>query len=145
VQFKVDSTKNPGFKMYSDNRNERGAQAIGGAIFEADLDLSHPLAFGYSSNKIPIFKGNSLFMKTSDNAYANPVRYTSTPLMSGYISSENLADLKESAVVSVDAVGRGRIISFTENTNFRAFWYGTNKLFMNAIFFGPIISRSTAN
>lgn len=145
VQFKVDSTKNPGFKMYSDNRNERGAQAIGGAIFEADLDLSHPLAFGYSSNKIPIFKGNSLFMKTSDNAYANPVRYTSTPLMSGYISSENVAELKESAVVSVDAVGRGRIISFTENTNFRAFWYGTNKLFMNAIFFGPIISRSTAN
>jgi len=28
---------------------------------------------------------------------------------------------------------------FTDNTNFRAFWYGTNKLLMNAIFFGEIM------
>jgi len=28
------------------------------------------------------------------------------------------------------------VLYFTDNTNFRAFWYGTNKLMMNAVFFG---------
>ena len=25
-----------------------------------------------------------------------------------------------------------------DNPNFRAFWYGTDRLFTNAVFFGPI-------
>ncbi len=36
----------------------------------------------------------------------------------------------------VKRVGKGRVLIFTDNTNFRGFWYGTNKLLMNAIFFG---------
>ena len=36
-------------------------------------------------------------------------------------------------------MGKGLVILFTDNTNFRAFWYGTNKLLMNAIFFGDIM------
>ena len=35
---------------------------------------------------------------------------------------------------------QGRVISFIDNPNFRGFWYGTNRLFMNAVFFGPTIS-----
>ncbi|MFQ3351286.1 MAG: hypothetical protein ACI914_000528, partial [Candidatus Marivariicella framensis] len=30
--------------------------------------------------------------------------------------------------------GKGKIIMFTDNTQFRAFWYGTNRLLANAIF-----------
>ena len=36
-------------------------------------------------------------------------------------------------------VGAGRVIAMSENPNFRAFWYGTNKLFLNALFFGNLI------
>jgi len=36
-------------------------------------------------------------------------------------------------------LGKGKVIVFTDNTNFRAFWYGTNKLLMNAIFFGKFM------
>ncbi|EJF10172.1 hypothetical protein [Pontibacter sp. BAB1700] len=32
----------------------------------------------------------------------------------------------------------------TDNPNFRAFWFGTNKLFLNSIFFGQIISGGSA-
>jgi hypothetical protein len=35
--------------------------------------------------------------------------------------------------------GSGKVIVMTDNPNFRAFWYGTNKLFLNAIFFGSTI------
>ena len=36
----------------------------------------------------------------------------------------------------------GRVVSMTDNPNFRAFWWGTNKLFLNALFFGNQIGIS---
>jgi len=41
-------------------------------------------------------------------------------------------------------MGNGRIVSLVDNPNFRAFWYGTNKLMMNAIFFGRIVNSGAA-
>jgi len=35
--------------------------------------------------------------------------------------------------------GDGNIIVFTDNTNFRAFWLGTEKLLWNAIFFSKLM------
>ena len=55
--------------------------------------------------------------------------------MSGYISKENLDSLRSTVPLKINKVNKGRIISITDNTNFRAFWYGTNKLLINAIFF----------
>ncbi|NNK10885.1 MAG: hypothetical protein HKP08_06025, partial [Flavobacteriaceae bacterium] len=63
----------------------------------------------------------------------------SSPLMSGYISEENAALISNSVPFKTSRMGRGRVILFTDNTNFRAFWYGTNKLLMNAIFFGDMM------
>ena len=56
-------------------------------------------------------------------------------MLSGYISKENLDNLKSTVPLKIDKVSKGRIISITDNTNFRAFWYGTNKLLVNAIYF----------
>ena len=49
---------------------------------------------------------------------------------------KNLELIKNSVPLKVNRLGRGKVILFTDNTNFRAFWYGTNKLLANAIFFG---------
>ncbi len=114
----------------------RGAQVIGGAIFETKADLSNPLFYGYSSAFIPVFRNSTIMMERSKNAYANPLMYTSNPLMSGYISAKNLEKLANTAAVQVDKVGKGTVITFTDNPNFRAFWYGTNHMFLNALFFG---------
>ncbi|MDG5492981.1 M14 family metallopeptidase [Psychroserpens sp. SPM9] len=113
----------------------RGAQVIGGAIFEADIDRSHPINFGYKSDKIALFRNNTMFMKADKQSYNNPIRYTKNPLLSGYISKPNLDSLSLSVPFKAKGLGRGNVVVFTDNTNFRAFWYGTNKLLMNAIFF----------
>lgn len=114
----------------------RGAQVIGGTIFEVKADLTNPLFYGYNSASIPIFRNSTLMMERNKNAYANPLMYVSDPLLSGYISDKNLDKLKSTAAVQVDKVGKGTVITFTDNPNFRAFWYGTNRMFLNAIFFG---------
>lgn len=135
IKFKTqkDSASNISFEQRS---NYFGAQVIGGAIFETELDRSHPIAFGYSSSTMPTFRNSTLFMEPDSESYNNPVQYTASPLLSGYISEENLESLKNTSMVKVEGKGRGQIVYFTDNTNFRAFWYGTNKLLMNAVFFG---------
>ncbi|MCH7785433.1 MAG: hypothetical protein IIB06_08470, partial [Bacteroidetes bacterium] len=52
------------------------------------------------------------------------------------IFAADLKELKNTVPFKVSKLGNGHVIYFTDNTNFRAFWYGTNKLLMNAIFFG---------
>ncbi len=112
-----------------------GAQVIGGAIFEAKIDRSHPINFGYKNNKISLFRNTRLFIKPDKQSYNNPIQYTKKPLLSGYISKKNLDSLSGTVPFRHNDLGKGNIILFTDNTNFRAFWYGTNKLLMNAIFF----------
>src|SRR4030095_13707632 len=140
VKFKrakapVDSTQK---LTYTDREQIDGAQQIFGAIFGADADLAHPLAYGYNQKTISLFKANKVFMEKSKNPYATPFYYGSKPLQSGWVSRENLDAIKNSAAVIVNTVGNGRVISIADNPNFRAFWLGGSKLFMNAIFFGRI-------
>ena len=121
---------------YEERGDFRGAQVIGGAIFNTKLDRSHPINFGIKNDELPIFRNTTLFIKRNKNSYNNPITYTSSPLLSGYISEENLDNLKGTIPFIYRSLGKGKISAFTDNTNFRAFWYGTNKLMMNAIFFG---------
>ena len=132
------------FIPYADMDETKRAQETSGAIFEAQVDLTHPLLFGYTTSKVAFFKGNNLFMERSKNAYGNPMVFTAAPLLSGYISKQNYLKLKESSVVGVSALGRGRVIGFTENLALRAFWFGTNKMIMNAILYGPLIHEGSS-
>lgn len=130
-------------KSYGEMYQHIGAQNIGGSIFETTLDLSHPLCFGYPHETLSLFKNNRLFFEKSKNPYNNPVIYSDDPLLSGYISKENYELIRNSSALIVSSVGRGKTICFSDNPNFRAFWYGTNRLFLNAIFLGDLISSSS--
>ncbi len=112
-----------------------GAQVIGGAILEANIDRSHPINFGYKNNTISLFRNSKSFIKPAEQSYENPIQYTRTPLLSGYVSKKNLSALASTVPFKHTYMGKGDVILFTDNTNFRAFWYGTNKLLMNALFF----------
>ena len=116
-----------------------GAQVTGGAIFEAKIDRSHPINYGYKNNTLALFRNSNIYIEAEKDSYNNPIQYTSNPLLSGYISEENEELIKNSVPFRVNKMGKGRVIAFTDNTNFRAFWYGTNKLLMNAIFFGGMM------
>jgi len=117
----------------------QGAQVTGGAIFEAKLDRSHPINYGYKNDRLALFRNTNIYLEPEENSYDNPIQYTNDPLLSGYISEENAELIKNSVPFKVKRMGKGRVVLFTDNTNFRAFWYGTNKLLMNAIFFGPMM------
>ena len=134
LKFKTKKiqTKNISFAQ---KENHFGAQVIGGAIFEAKLDLSHPINFGYKNKNISLFRNTTIFMDQDNISYNNPIIYSENPLLSGYISKENLEIIKSTVPFKTGAYKKGQVTCFSDNTNFRAFWYGTNKLLMNAIYF----------
>ena len=137
----ADSTR---ILTYVDREQVQGAQRMSGAIFKADVDLSHPLAYGYTRPYVSLFKANSVFMEKSKNPYATPFYYKNAPLQSGWLSKQNYEIMKNSAAVIVNTVGSGRVISIADNPNLRAFWLGGSKLMMNAIFFGKNIDAASA-
>ena len=124
---------------YEQKEDFEEAQDIAGAIFETKLDRSHPINFGYKNENLAMFRRTTIFIKADSSSYNNPIKYTKTPLLSGYISKPNLDILKNSVPFQVKSLGKGKVVVFTDNTNFRAFWYGTNKLLMNAIFFSKFM------
>ncbi|MEP3389407.1 MAG: zinc carboxypeptidase, partial [Reichenbachiella sp.] len=137
-----DSTQK--YLAYNTRSQSQGAQRIGGAIFETSIDLTHPIGFGFFDKSLPIFKKGTQFMELAKNPYAQPAHYTSNPLMAGYISEENLKLIPDSPSIGLSAYGKGMIIAFNDNPNFRAYWYGTQRLFLNALFFGGIIEAGSA-
>ena len=128
-------------KRYIDAREYSGRERIGGSILKADLDLTHPLAFCYRDQSIPVYKNNNVFLSKSKSHYSTVAMYSKNPHIDGYVSKNNMENnLKGSASLIVSGLGSGRVVLFADNPNFRGTWYGTNKLFLNAIFFGSNIS-----
>ena len=140
ISLTFKTIKNEAKKVSFEQADDyRGAQLISGAIFETKLDLSHPINFGMPRNTMPIFRNTSIIIEPNKNSYSNPIQYTKNPLISGYISKQNLELLKESVPFQSIKKGDGKIIVFTDNTNFRAFWLGTEKLLWNAVFFSNLM------
>ena len=59
----------------------------------------------------------------------------------GYISKANRENYFPNSVpLVVSRLNKGRVILFAENPNFRGTAYGTNRMFLNALFLGNHIS-----
>jgi hypothetical protein len=144
LEFRRPETDTLSQQKYENLNRRLGAQVIAGTIFETRLDLTHPLCYGFPDESLPLFKSDRIIFEKSRNPYNNPVMYTEDPLISGYVSEENYSIIKGSSEVIVNIVGRGKVICFSDNPNFRGYWYGTNRLFLNAIFLGDLISSRSA-
>ena len=138
LEFLTNDLKASGVS-FSDREKFYGAQQTGGAIFESNIDRSHPINYGIESNTLPLFRNSNVYMSKSEQSFNNPVTYSSNPLMSGYISEENISLLKNSVPFKVIRSGKGKILLMTDNTNFRAFWFGTNRILLNMLFHSNIM------
>lgn len=126
-------------KPYALAERYKGSQLIVGAIFQVKIDPTHPLCYGYKDPILSVFRDNTIFLEKTKDPYNAPLIYTNEPLVSGYITEKNKKLLRSTPSVVATSYGAGKVIVMTDNPNFRAFWYGTNKLFLNAIFFGSTI------
>ena len=136
----IDTVKNPKRVDFELAADTEGAKNIGGSIFQVDLDITNPIGFGYTDRKVSVYRNGRTFLQPSKAAYNTVAQYTSTPLIGGYIHKTDIKRVANSAAILFSGEGQGRVIMFSDNPNFRGTWYGTNKMFLNALFFGPLIS-----
>ncbi len=130
-------------RQYQMRQNQQGAKVLGGAIFKAEIDLNHPLGFGYADNEIPMFRKGVRFYEKQGGDWSYPLNYIESPLMSGYVPRGAVESAGNTPASSVHKHGKGRIICFSDNLLFRGYWKGTFKLFSNALYFNQIIDDNT--
>ena len=141
VTKKRDSLKRVIQKPYKDAPENIGREQLGGVFIKGIIDLTHPLGFGYTSKEVSLYKNNLVWLKPSKNEYGTPLLYSNRPHVDGYISKNIRQNfIPKAAPVVVSSIEDGRVILFAENPNFRGTAYGTNRMFLNAIFLGNHIS-----
>ncbi len=138
-----DTAKNIKRIDYENGPDTEGAKQIGGSIFQVDLDVTNPIGFGFSDRKVSVYRNGRTFLKPSKVPYNTVAQYTATPLIGGYIHKTDIKNVANSAAILFSTDGAGRVILFSDNPNFRGTWYGTNKLFLNALYFGSMITAAT--
>jgi hypothetical protein len=124
---------------YSDMESIAGKQRIAGAFFNMELDLSHPLAFGFNKPLLPVFKNRTDLLMDGTKAFSNVAKYTQKPLLAGYADKTNVTKIAEASGLVAHKYGKGVVIGMTDNPNFRSIMYGTNRLLFNALFLGDAV------
>jgi len=120
---------------YTDKADNEAKLLVRGTIFSGDLDITHPLGFGYNDRSIALHKNRAEVMTRPVNPYATVISYETPAVLSGFASAENQAALEGTAALIAERKGNGSIVLFADDPNFRATWFGTNKLFLNALFY----------
>jgi hypothetical protein len=137
-RFREDSTR---YRPYAEQADADAGTSISGAILNCALDMTHPLAWGLDQPEIAVMKMNNLFFHKDADPYVSPLHYTSRPLLSGFLSSDNERQLKDTPAVFAKPSGSGAVIFFADDVFFRSYYFGTARLFLNAVFFGDCIKR----
>lgn len=121
---------------YADKEALAGKQRIAGAIFNAELDLSHPLTFGINRKDLPVFKNSNMLLQPSAAPFVNVAWYSSEPHLAGYTAAEYIPRIAQGAALVAHNLGRGRVIGMTDNPVFRGYFQGSSRLLINAIYLG---------
>ena len=58
-------------------------------------------------------------------------------LLSGHAWAESLERMPGAVFAYEERIERGRVIAFAEDVNFRGYWRGADRLFLNAVLLGP--------
>jgi len=144
------ATERLGLSRLRARRDTTRADSTGGAPLPADVpgaivrttaDTLSPLLAGVNQAELPV-------LVFSDRAYTVPrdlrageavVRYAPEPRLrlAGYLWPEAPARLAGSPYLWTERAGRGRVIGFAGDPNFRDLWRGLLPIFANAVFIGP--------
>jgi hypothetical protein len=127
------------YRPYMEKKTANAGNAIDGVILNCHLDKTHPLAWGLEQDEMAVIKTGNIIFKKDANPYVSPLHYTSDPVLSGFLSADNRNLLKDTPAVFAKPYKNGMVIVFVDDMNFRSYWFGTSKLFMNAVFFHDCI------
>jgi hypothetical protein len=119
--------------------DEQQPSGLPGPILRAQLDPEHWLAFGYGDAINLIAQSRNVYEPITIDNGINVATYRPLDelLVTGVAWDDELALIAGTPYLMYESLGRGHIVAFAEDPNFRAYFDGLNGLFMNAVFLGP--------
>ncbi len=140
---KTDDKKTKETRLaYKDQDANAAKELVAGAIFDTDVDRSHPLAAGLPRDNLPVVLAHAEVYQLEGDRYGTVAAYTSAPLLSGYASPENVKRIAGSAALTAERVGNGSVIMASPALGFRSGWQGSRRLLENALFFGKAFEKA---
>jgi hypothetical protein len=112
---------------------------LAGALLRVKLDRNHWLTAGLDGEIQAVVEGSRVFAPLKLDAGRNVGVYEAAERLvaSGLVWKEAEPLLAQRAFLMHQPMGRGHIIAFAEDPNYRAFTAATELLFVNAILLGP--------
>lgn len=126
----------PDYKLlrkYEDRERDDITDYTPGSIYKVELDVSHPLAFGYPGCYYTLKLDNSIYDFIKDNGW-NVGVVKKDNQVAGFVGSKLKAKLQDGLLFGVQSMGSGSITYLADNVLFRNFWENGKLLFANAIF-----------
>jgi hypothetical protein len=131
-------------RSWYDSEAGRGAASIEspGPFFRGELDRASWLAAGMPQGSFPLQVRSARVYLAPEGPPAAGRRVVGTVAegdgpISGHAWPETVERLPGSVFAYEERVGSGRVIAFSEDLNFRSYWRGGQRLFLNAITLGP--------
>ncbi len=108
-----------------------------GVILRANVDTEDWLAFGMKPQVPVIVYTDDAFL--SDNSVKTTARFAdeNNLRLSGLLWPEARARWAKTAYAVHERSGQGQIVLFADNPDMRAYFYGTRKMLVNALLYGP--------
>jgi hypothetical protein len=104
-----------------------------GSIYKADLDNSHPLAFGFPEYYYTLKQDDNVYEFIKEGGW-NVGVIKKDAQVAGFVGSKLKEKLKDGLLFGVQDMGRGSVIYLADNPLFRSFWENGKLLFCNAVF-----------
>lgn len=124
---------------YGDKDQLAAKKRVAGAVYQANIDASHPLMFGFEQPQLALFKTQNLVMRKPIKPFVTVAQYTTTPLLAGYSASEMEEQIANSAAIIAHSHGEGVVVALMDRSNFRGYWQGTNKILSNILYMSYFI------
>ena len=128
---------------YVSQREQNGPSRIGGVLYEADLDITNPLAFGIHSRQLYTMKSGNYILPRPQSPYGSLLQLKGDKQLGGYLTKQNQKLLKDATVIAFDNVGAGTVVLFSESPTYRGYWLSTSRILTNALFFGNNVSGAS--
>lgn len=120
-------------KPYANRERESVKQFIPGAIYKVQLDVTHPLAFGYPAFYYTLKQDARLYEFIESGGW-NVGVLKKDSYLSGFVGADTRRQLKDGLLFGVKEMGEGEVVFLADDPLFRSFWENGKLLFSNAVF-----------
>ncbi len=112
-----------------------------GAILRVRIDPEHFLGYGYERDTAATVQSNYAFTVSRTAQHAAAFAEEGQVRLAGFMWPEVQKAMAKTLFAWVEPAGRGNVILFAEDPNFRATQLSTLRMFFNAVFLGPSFAR----